>query len=84
MIKERMMKCGSMMCSYQPMGDKVNFWRMVFPSRTSTVKDTEWVLDEIARLGEDIVIEWRSFLCVLMWLDFIIQLYFDMSDYADS
>ncbi|XP_072015152.1 cysteine sulfinic acid decarboxylase-like [Amphiura filiformis] len=57
MIKERMMKCGSMMCSYQPMGDKVNFWRMVFPSRTSTVKDTEWVLDEMARLGEDIVIE---------------------------
>lgn len=53
-IKERMMKAGSMMITYNPEGSRVNFFRMVTANKGSTFSDMDFVLDEIARLGHDL------------------------------
>uniref|UniRef100_A0A8C2Z891 Cysteine sulfinic acid decarboxylase n=1 Tax=Cyclopterus lumpus TaxID=8103 RepID=A0A8C2Z891_CYCLU len=53
-IKERMMKQGTMMVGYQPLGNKVNFFRMVVFSPLLTQKDMDFFLDEIERLGKDL------------------------------
>ncbi|XP_044207782.1 cysteine sulfinic acid decarboxylase isoform X2 [Thunnus albacares] len=53
-IKERMMKQGTMMVGYQPLGNKVNFFRVVVFSPLVTQKDTDFFLDEIERLGNDL------------------------------
>lgn len=53
-IKERMMKRGTMMVGYQPLGDKVNFFRVVIFSPLVTQKDVDFFLDEIERLGNDL------------------------------
>lgn len=53
-IKERMMKSGTMMVGYQPLGDKVNFFRVVVFSPLVTQKDVDFFLDEIERLGNDL------------------------------
>ncbi|KAM7404765.1 hypothetical protein PAMP_012080 [Pampus punctatissimus] len=53
-IKERMMKQGTMMVGYQPLGNKVNFFRVVVFSPLVTKKDTDFFLDEIERLGNDL------------------------------
>uniref|UniRef100_A0A668A347 Glutamate decarboxylase like 1 n=1 Tax=Myripristis murdjan TaxID=586833 RepID=A0A668A347_9TELE len=53
-VKERMMKKGSMMVSYQPHGDKVNFFRMIIISPQASREDMDFVLDEIDRLGQDL------------------------------
>ncbi|XP_033624403.1 cysteine sulfinic acid decarboxylase-like isoform X2 [Asterias rubens] len=55
-IKERMMKNGTMMIGYQPLGDHVNFIRMVYANHATTTQDVDWIVDEIERLGHDIVI----------------------------
>lgn len=48
------MKSGTMMVGYQPLGDKVNFFRVVLFSPLVTQKDVDFVLDEIERLGNDL------------------------------
>ncbi|TNN82531.1 Cysteine sulfinic acid decarboxylase [Liparis tanakae] len=53
-IKERMMKQGTMMVGYQPLGNKVNFFRMVVFSPLLSQKDMDFFLDEIERLGKDL------------------------------
>uniref|UniRef100_A0AAQ5ZW17 Glutamate decarboxylase like 1 n=1 Tax=Amphiprion ocellaris TaxID=80972 RepID=A0AAQ5ZW17_AMPOC len=53
-IKERMMKTGSMMVGYQPHGDKPNFFRMIVISPQVSKQDMDFVLDEIHRLGKDL------------------------------
>ncbi|XP_053160009.1 cysteine sulfinic acid decarboxylase [Hemicordylus capensis] len=53
-IKERMMKKGSMMVSYQPHGSKVNFFRQVVTNPAVTREDLDFFLDEIERLGRDL------------------------------
>ncbi|XP_061592066.1 cysteine sulfinic acid decarboxylase [Cololabis saira] len=50
-IKERMMKQGTMMVGYQPLGDKVNFFRVTVLSPLVSNKDMDFFLDEIERLG---------------------------------
>ncbi|XP_022082482.1 cysteine sulfinic acid decarboxylase-like isoform X2 [Acanthaster planci] len=55
-IKERMMKNGTMMIGYQPLGDHPNFIRMVYCNHATTTQDVEWIVEEIERLGHDIVI----------------------------
>lgn len=50
-IKERLMKEGTMMMTYQPLGDKPNFFRMVMQNSGLNQKDMIHVLDEIDRLG---------------------------------
>lgn len=59
MIKERMIKTGTLMVGYTPLPHKQkgNFFRMVVacqPLRETT--DIDFVLNEIDRLGADIVV----------------------------
>uniref|UniRef100_A0A8D0AYI5 Cysteine sulfinic acid decarboxylase n=1 Tax=Salvator merianae TaxID=96440 RepID=A0A8D0AYI5_SALMN len=53
-IKERMMKKGSMMVSYQPHGNRVNFFRQVVTNPAVTREDLDFFLDEIEQLGKDL------------------------------
>ncbi|KAM7382400.1 hypothetical protein PAMP_002129 [Pampus punctatissimus] len=53
-VKERMMKKGSMMISYQTHKDKANFFRMVVISPQVSEEDMDFVLDEIHNLGKDL------------------------------
>lgn len=54
MIKARMMEYGTTMVSYQPQGDKVNFFRMVISNPAATRSDIDFLTDEIERLGHDL------------------------------
>ncbi|XP_078395771.1 glutamate decarboxylase 1-like [Cetorhinus maximus] len=53
-IKARMMEEGSSMVGYQPQGDKVNFFRMVFSNPATSTSDVDFLIEEIARLGRDL------------------------------
>ena len=53
-IKERMMKQGTMMVGYQPLENRVNFFRLVVFSPLVSQKDMDFFLDEIERLGKDL------------------------------
>ncbi|XP_019345864.2 glutamate decarboxylase 1 isoform X1 [Alligator mississippiensis] len=53
-IKAWMIEKGTMMVSYQPHGDKVNFFRMVFSNPATRKSDVDFLLEEIERLGKDI------------------------------
>ncbi|KAG2468139.1 GADL1 decarboxylase, partial [Polypterus senegalus] len=53
-VKERMIKKGSMMVGYQPRGSQVNFFRMVVISPQITREDLDFFLDEIESLASDL------------------------------
>ncbi|XP_078083815.1 glutamate decarboxylase 2 [Mustelus asterias] len=53
-IKTRMMSFGTTMVSYQPQGDKVNFFRMVISNPAATQEDIDFLIEEIERLGQDL------------------------------
>ncbi|XP_036394340.1 acidic amino acid decarboxylase GADL1-like [Megalops cyprinoides] len=53
-IKERMMKKGSMMVGYQPHGNRANFFRQIVISPQVSREDMDFVLDEIEALGKDL------------------------------
>ncbi|XP_064149281.1 glutamate decarboxylase 1-like [Loxodonta africana] len=53
-IKALMIEEGSAMISYQPCGDKVNFFRMVFSNPATTQTDVDYLIEEIERLGKDL------------------------------
>ncbi|MBN3274005.1 GADL1 decarboxylase, partial [Polyodon spathula] len=53
-IKERMMKKGSVMVGYQPHRDKVNFFRQIIISPQVSREDMDFVLQEIEALGKDL------------------------------
>ncbi|XP_072305991.1 cysteine sulfinic acid decarboxylase [Eucyclogobius newberryi] len=53
-IKERMMRRGSMMVGYQPLGNKVNFFRVTVFSPLVSTTDLDFFLEEIERLGRDL------------------------------
>ncbi|XP_075707941.1 cysteine sulfinic acid decarboxylase [Rhinoderma darwinii] len=53
-IKERMMKKGSMMVGYQPHGHRVNFFRQIVVNPDVTKDDLDFFLDEIERMAEDL------------------------------
>uniref|UniRef100_A0A7N8YID6 Glutamate decarboxylase like 1 n=1 Tax=Mastacembelus armatus TaxID=205130 RepID=A0A7N8YID6_9TELE len=53
-VKERMMKKGSMMVGYQTHRDKPNFFRMVVISPQVSREDLDFALDEIQHLGKDL------------------------------
>ncbi|XP_053106543.1 glutamate decarboxylase 1-like isoform X2 [Hemicordylus capensis] len=53
-IKARMIEEGTTMVSYQPHGDKVNFFRMVFSNPATKKSDVDFLLEEIERLGKDL------------------------------
>uniref|UniRef100_A0A665U179 Cysteine sulfinic acid decarboxylase-like n=1 Tax=Echeneis naucrates TaxID=173247 RepID=A0A665U179_ECHNA len=53
LIKERMMKEGTMMVGYQPQENRVNFFRVVAFSPLISQKDMDFFLNEIERLGKN-------------------------------
>ncbi|XP_045656916.1 cysteine sulfinic acid decarboxylase isoform X2 [Ursus americanus] len=53
-LKERMVKEGSMMIGYQPHGTRGNFFRMVVANPALTRADMDFLLDELERLGQDL------------------------------
>jgi len=53
-IKARMMEYGTTMVSYQPQGDKVNFFRMVISNPAANFEDIDFLIEEIERLGQDL------------------------------
>ncbi|CAB1326238.1 unnamed protein product [Coregonus sp. 'balchen'] len=55
-IKAKMMEQGMAMIGYQPLGDKVNFFRCVFSNPATQTEDVDYLLEEIACLGHDICI----------------------------
>ena len=50
----RMMKAGSMMISYQPLGELPNFFRSIISNQAQTEEDIDFMLDELDRLGHDL------------------------------
>ncbi|GBP74161.1 Cysteine sulfinic acid decarboxylase [Eumeta japonica] len=55
-IKERMIKEGSMMVTYQPQGRLVNFFRIVFQNSALDHKDMVYFANEVDRLGRDLIV----------------------------
>nr|APU50750.1 cysteine sulfinic acid decarboxylase-like protein 209 [Saccoglossus kowalevskii] len=55
-IKERMVKQGTLMIGYQPLFGKPNFFRHIFSNAKTTFQDVEYILDEIDRLGNDLTL----------------------------
>uniref|UniRef100_A0AAR2J940 Glutamate decarboxylase 1a n=1 Tax=Pygocentrus nattereri TaxID=42514 RepID=A0AAR2J940_PYGNA len=53
-IKAKMMEEGMTMIGYQPLGDKVNFFRCVFSNPATQKEDVDFLLDEITRLGREL------------------------------
>ncbi|KAF0047449.1 hypothetical protein F2P81_001082 [Scophthalmus maximus] len=53
-IKGRMMEKGSVLIGYQPLGTRVNFFRCVFSNPATQQEDIDFLMDEIARLGNDL------------------------------
>ncbi|XP_027447486.1 cysteine sulfinic acid decarboxylase isoform X2 [Zalophus californianus] len=53
-LKERMVKEGSMMIGYQPHGTRGNFFRMVVANPALTQADMDFLLNELERLGQDL------------------------------
>ncbi|XP_078544079.1 glutamate decarboxylase 1-like isoform X1 [Lissotriton helveticus] len=53
-IKAMMMEEGTTMVSYQPHGDKVNFFRMVFSNPATRKSDVDFLVEEIERFGKDL------------------------------
>lgn len=53
-IKKRMLAAGSMMIGFQPYEDKPNFWRLVMSNAGSKAQDMRFIVNEIARLGDDL------------------------------
>ena len=50
----RMMKAGSMMISYQPLGELPNFFRCIISNQAQTEADIDFMLEELDRLGHDL------------------------------
>ncbi|XP_050680959.1 cysteine sulfinic acid decarboxylase [Leptidea sinapis] len=55
-IKERMIKEGCMMVTYQPQGNLVNFFRIVFQNSALSHRDMVYFADKFERLGSDIIV----------------------------
>ena len=53
-IKERMMRSGSMMVTYQPLRTFPNFFRIVYQSSSLTNNDILYFLDKLEELGQDL------------------------------
>uniref|UniRef100_A0A4X1WCW8 Cysteine sulfinic acid decarboxylase n=2 Tax=Sus scrofa TaxID=9823 RepID=A0A4X1WCW8_PIG len=53
-LKESMVKKGSMMIGYQPHGTRGNFFRMVVANPALTRVDMDFLLNELEQLGQDL------------------------------
>lgn len=56
LIKNGMVERGTMMIGYQPLGNRVNFIRMVATSPHLTEEDMSFVLDEVEKIGKNIIV----------------------------
>nr|CAD7449099.1 unnamed protein product [Timema bartmani] len=54
LIKERMIKSGSMMVTYQPLKTLPNFFRLVLQNSGLSHTDMDFFIDEFERLGKDL------------------------------
>ncbi|XP_033121802.1 cysteine sulfinic acid decarboxylase-like [Anneissia japonica] len=53
-IKERMVRNGSLLIGYQPLEPRVNFFRQIFANAQTSKEDVDYIINEIATLGEDL------------------------------
>lgn len=53
-LKERMVKKGTMMIGYQPHGTRANFFRMVVANPILAQADIDFLLGELELLGQDL------------------------------
>ena len=53
-IKAKMMEKGSTMVGYQPLGELPNFFRMIVSNPATNCADIDFLVEEIAKLGEEI------------------------------
>ena len=53
-IKARMMTEGSIMISYQPLGEYPNFFRSIISNQAVQEEDIDFMLEAIERLGHDL------------------------------
>ena len=53
-LKARMMNEGTLMISYQPLGELPNFFRNIISNSGVQKKDVDFLLDELDRLGHDL------------------------------
>lgn len=53
-LKARMMNSGTLMISYQPLGELPNFFRNITSNSGVQKKDIDFLLDELDRLGHDL------------------------------
>ena len=53
-IKERMIKDGSMMVTYQPLRNQPNFFRLVLQNSGVERADMDYFVQEFERLGSDL------------------------------
>lgn len=54
MIKERMVRAGTMLITYQTLRDMPNFFRLVLQNSGLTEADMKFFVDEIERLAMDL------------------------------
>lgn len=53
-LKGRMMSAGTIMISYQPLGEYPNFFRSIISNQAIQEADVDFMLDEMDRLGHDL------------------------------
>lgn len=53
-LKGRMMTAGTIMISYQPLGEYPNFFRSIISNQAIQESDVDFILDEMDRLGHDL------------------------------
>jgi glutamate decarboxylase len=53
-LKGRMMSTGTIMISYQPLGEYPNFFRSILSNQAIQEADVDFMLDEMDRLGHDL------------------------------
>ena len=53
-IKSKMMSAGTIMISYQPLGEYPNFFRSIISNQAIQESDVDFMLEEIERLGKDL------------------------------
>lgn len=56
-LKGRMMQAGTIMVGYQPDDRRPNFFRNIISSAAVTKTDVDFLLSEIDRLGQDIIVD---------------------------
>lgn len=53
-LKKKMMLAGTLMVSYQPLGETPNFFRSIISNSATREEDIDFMLDEMDRLGHDL------------------------------